>query len=140
MKEIVIAQLKRQEGLRLKPYRCSAGKLTIGYGRNLEDNGISREEAEEMLANDVDAAERAVRGRYSWFEKLNKERQAVIINMVFNLGIDGFDKFRKTIGYIERGDFENAGEEMLTSNWAKQVGGRAKELSEIMKKGERDVG
>ncbi len=28
------AQLVRHEGLRLKPYRCTAGKLTIGFDHN----------------------------------------------------------------------------------------------------------
>jgi lysozyme len=63
--------LKKHEGLRLKPYRCSADKLTIGYGRNLDDVGISEEEAEMLLLNDLLTANIEVENRFVWFEDLD---------------------------------------------------------------------
>ncbi len=55
--ERIKEQLVRHEGLGLKPYRCPAGKLTIGYGRNLDDTGISKAEAYELLSNDIRCCE-----------------------------------------------------------------------------------
>ena len=132
----MIEQLKRHEGLRLKPYRCTAGKLTIGYGRNLEDVGISNAEAEAMLSNDLERCANEVAKHVDAFDKLNDARQAVLVNMCFNLGIAGLIKFKKFIAAVNDGFFELASKEMLDSRWAKQVGSRAIELSEQMKTGE----
>lgn len=130
-----IEQIKRHEGLRLKPYRCTSGKLTIGYGRNLEDSGISLSEANGMLIEDVCSVSIDLRARISWFERLNEARQGVLINMAFNLGAAGLLKFKKMLSSAELGDFESAADEMLDSRWAKQVGKRANELARQMRTG-----
>ncbi len=135
-KELVRKMLVKHEGLKLKPYRCTTGKLTIGVGRNLQDNGISEEEAYLMLEHDIDSVIKVLKARYDWFEKLNAVRKAVVIDMAFNLGIPRFGAFKKTIALIESEDFDEASKEMLRSKWAVQVGYRAKELSEMMKSGE----
>jgi lysozyme len=127
--------LKKHEGLRLKPYRCSAGKLTIGYGHNLDDVGISEEEAEMLLLNDLLTANIEVENRFVWFEDLDEVRKAVVVNMIFNLGIARFSAFKKTISLIEEGSYSEAAQEMLDSRWANQVGSRANELSEMMRTG-----
>lgn len=127
--------LKKHEGLRLKPYRCSAGKLTIGYGRNLDDVGISEEEAEMLLLNDLLTANIEVENRFLWFQELDEVRKAVVVNMIFNLGIARFSAFKKTISLIEEGSYSEAAQEMLDSRWANQVGSRANELSEMMRTG-----
>ncbi len=127
--------IKKHEGLRLKPYTCTAGKLSIGYGRNLEDVGISQDEADAMLAQDM-VGVLSDCTKFPWFKKLNTPRQAVIENMIFNLGLSRFSGFRNTIRYIEAGEYEKAAEEMLDSKWARQVGNRANELSLIMETGE----
>jgi lysozyme len=127
--------LKKHEGLRLKPYRCSADKLTVGYGRNLDDVGISEEEAEMLLLNDLLTANIEVENRFVWFEDLDEVRKAVVVNMIFNLGIARFSAFKKTISLIEEGSYSEAAQEMLDSRWANQVGSRANELSEMMRTG-----
>ena len=81
----LLDQLIRHEGLRLKPYRCTAGKLTIGVGRNLDDNGITRKEAQSLLANDVNRAEAEVMRIVPQFHALDEVRQAVLIDMLFNV-------------------------------------------------------
>ncbi len=58
--EFAKKMIKGNEGMRLKPYRCSAGKLTIGYGRNLDDRGISAHEANDLFENDLIDAEMAL--------------------------------------------------------------------------------
>ncbi len=135
-KELARNMLLKHEGIRLKPYRCTANKLTIGVGRNLEDTGISSAEAMQMLNNDIDGIVLSLAHKYQWFRELNEVRKAVIIDMAFNLGLTGFSAFKKTIAYLTQHDYTKASREMLNSKWAVQVGYRANELSELMKNGE----
>jgi len=130
--------LKRDEGFRSKPYLDTVGKLTIGWGRNIEDNGISREEAELMLGNDITEVIKQCTEEFEWYARLNEARKIVILNMVFNLGIGNFKKFKKTIAYIECENYEQAAIEMLDSLWSKQVGSRAVRLSKIMQQGSQN--
>jgi lysozyme len=132
----LIEQLKRQEGLRLKPYKCTSDKLTIGYGRNLESNGISQHEANHMLENDILKVIAELQNRLEWFSVIDKVRSDVLANMAFNMGVAGLLKFKNMLAAIELGDYATAGYEMLDSKWAKQVGGRAEELSRQMVRGE----
>ena len=126
------AMLRNDEGLRLKPYYCTAVKLTIGYGRNLEDRGISENEAEVLLENDVSEIHEDLSEIYDFFNTLTPTRQAVLISMAFNLGLNGLNKFRKMIKAIEDNDYAEAASQMLDSRWANQVGKRAQRLSKLM--------
>jgi len=135
MKE-AIEMLKRHEGLRLKPYRCSENVLTIGYGHNLEQ-GITQEQADALFFFDVADAISDLDEFFPIFKKeLDKKRYWVLVNMVFNLGISRFAKFKNMIQALKEKDYNKAADEMLDSLWAKQVGNRAIELSEIMREGE----
>lgn len=131
LKELLI----KHEGLRLKPYRCTAGKLTIGVGRNLDDKGITEDEAMMMLDNDIRATTRALAETFAWFIFLDNVRKAVVVSMVFNLGLGGFLKFKNTIAAIRDKDWNKAADNMLQSKWAEQVGKRAYELAEMMRDG-----
>jgi len=125
-------QLIKHEGLRLDLYPDSVGKMTIGVGRNIDDKGISIDEVMLMLDNDIKEVEEQV-NHFRWFDTLSEVRRRVIIDMVFNLGITRFKKFKKTIAHISAGDYGGASREMLDSKWAKQVGVRAETLSKMMK-------
>lgn len=129
------ALLAKHEGLKLKPYKDSMGKLTIGVGRNLEDVGISEKEADELLANDIMRCHDQAFEAFDWYPALDDARQDVILSMIFNLGMHGFVQFKKTIQAIASKDFELASREMMDSHWASQVGKRAYELSEMMRLG-----
>ena len=132
----MIEQIKKHEGFRGQPYLCSAGKTTIGYGRNLEANPLTEDEAEILLRNDVaKVVEDLQEGILCW-HKLNDARKAVLINMMFNLGVSGFYGFRKFIAALEQGFFELAAKEMLDSKWSFQVGERSVELARQMTTGE----
>ena len=134
--ERIKEQLVRHEGLRLKPYRCTAGKLTIGIGRNLDDCGISQTEAYVLLENDIQNCERQLLDEIpEIYNGLDEVRKLVLLNMCFNLGIGGLLGFNNTLAFIAAGDWERAANGMLASKWAKQVGRRAIELSELMRKG-----
>lgn len=128
-----VDRVKKHEGLRLKPYRCTQGKLTIGYGRNIEDNGITEAEASFLLDNDIKTAEKECKSRFSWLNRLDEERRGVIIEMCFNLGIDRLLGFKKMLLACSRGDYAAAADEMLDSLWARQVGQRAETLADLMK-------
>lgn len=128
-------RLRKAEGLRLKPYVCPAGKLTIGYGRNIQDKGISIGEAEYLLDNDIKNAYRELKQNLPWVEDLSENRQIVLLDMCFNLGMTGLLGFKRTLSFIEKGDYLKASQEMLKSKWAKQVGKRAVELSDLMRLG-----
>lgn len=127
-------QLVLHEGLRLKPYRDTVGKLTIGVGRNLDDVGITRAEALFLLRNDVEEV-RTQLERYPWYTQLDPVRQKVLIDMAFNLGIGGLMQFRKMLAALEAGDYGKTADEMLDSKWARQVGKRAQRLAEMMRTG-----
>lgn len=124
------------EGLRLKPYTCTAGKLTIGIGRNLEDNGISEKEALYMLRNDLARCQSELSSFR--FPGLNFARMLALRNMLFNIGLTRFSTFKKMIKALHLGEYEIAANEMLGSKWARQVGDRATCLAEIIRTGEVD--
>lgn len=125
-------QLMHDEGLRLHPYRDTVGKLTIGFGRNLDDVGITREEAEIMLDNDIEQV-RSELSRFDWFEQLDSKRRDVIMNMCFNLGLPTLLKFENMIAALSAHQYQRAADEMLDSLWARQVGKRAERLAETMR-------
>jgi lysozyme len=134
--ERIKEQLIKHEGLRLKPYRCAAGKLTIGVGRNLDDCGISQTEAYVLLENDIQNCEKQLMDEIpEIYNALDEVRKSVLLNMCFNLGISGLLGFNNTLAFIAAGDWERAANGMLSSKWAKQVGRRAIELSELMWRG-----
>ncbi|DAB29344.1 MAG TPA: lysozyme [Sulfurimonas sp. UBA12504] len=134
-KKIAIGFIQRHEGLELKPYLCSAGKTTIGFGRNLEDIGISKDEAKCLLENDLNRTVKELEDSVTNFMMLNDVRQAVLIDMCYNLGISRFKGFKKMIDSVEAENYKEAAKHMLGSRWATQVGERATELSEAMNNG-----
>jgi len=135
--QLVKNMLIVDEGLRLKPYKDTVGKLTIGVGRNLDDVGISKDEALYLLENDI---QRAIQdatdifGAENWLS-LDEIRQAVILDMLFNLGKPRFLTFRKFIQAIKEKNFSKAAFEMFNSRWARQVGRRAERLAYMMRTG-----
>ncbi len=131
--------LIRHEGLRLKPYRDTVGKLTIGIGRNLDDVGITREEATMLLNHDIAKVQRDVKKTFPWFSRLNGVRKNVVLNMVFNLGLPRFRQFKKAIAAIRANRWDEAAKQMLDSRWARQVGRRARELASMIKSGKYNV-
>ena len=130
-----LAYTQKYEGLSLHPYTCPMGKLTIGYGHNLEDNGITLEVAEQLLKTDMAYAQMEVGAKIPFSSKLDEARQFVLVDMCFNMGIKKLLTFKKMLAAVKQGYYERAAYEMLDSRWAYQVGRRAKELAEIMRTG-----
>ena len=124
--------LLKHEGIRLHPYHDTVGKLTIGVGRNLDDRGITTDEAMFMLNNDITDFTLQLSDRLYWFDAQPERVKLVLIDMAFNMGIGGLLTFKNTLEHIKNGNYKLASEEMLQSKWAKQVGNRARELSNIL--------
>jgi lysozyme len=116
-------------------YKDSLGILTIGVGHNLQDKPISKAAAMQILEDDINDAKVDLAKAYPWVVKLSLNRQNVLINMCFNMGIERLSTFKNTLRMVESGDYAGAATNMLQSKWATQVGDRAKELAEIMKTG-----
>tara|TARA_R110002050_G_scaffold124575_4_gene243780 strand:- start:382 stop:876 length:495 start_codon:yes stop_codon:yes gene_type:complete len=149
---IVLNELKKDEGFRGSYYLCSAGKKTIGYGRNVESNNFSEEEkmilglperdfeiepmneseAEVLLINDIDRIIKRLSMKLDFFDDLHDIRKGVLVNMAFNIGVFGLMKFKNTLRFCKYGEFINASYEMLDSKWAGQVPSRAFKLSQMM--------
>ena len=128
-------QLINDEGFSAKPYHCTAGKLTIGYGRNIEDVGISRNEALFLLQEDIKKVRLALHQNLPFFKNLNDGRQNALINMGFNLGVNGLLQFKNTLALMSSGKYEEASKNVLLSKWATQVGARALRISKQIRDG-----
>jgi lysozyme len=127
------ALLMRHEGLKLKPYRCTAGKLTIGVGRNLEDVGISEDEALYLLVNDTQRVTSELQDRIPFWNNLSLNKQVVIASMAFQLGVSGLMAFKKMLAAAEDGDDEEVVNQMRDSVWYSQTPKRVEELIERWK-------
>ena len=134
-------QLILHEGMECFPYVDTVGKTTIGVGRNLTDRGLSQAECRYLLANDIDISINELKRNFNWFAKLDDTRQAVLVDLHFNLGINRLKTFKKTLRLIEEcmlGDdlWDKVAEELLDSKWATQVGQRAQTLARMLQLGD----
>ena len=135
----LVEQLMRDEGFVGHVYSDSIGLWTIGFGRLVDvrrGGGISREEGEILLRNDVARTTHSLEAAIPWLDTLDDARRGVLINMAFNLGVAGLLGFRKFMAAMEAGDFEAAAVEMMDSRWAVQVGARAERLRDQVITGE----
>ena len=126
------SQLKKHEGVRLHPYEDTTGHITIGAGRNLTDKGITEEEVDFMLRDDIIEVELRLDDNMFWWRHKPEAVQLVLCDMCFNLGISGLLTFDKFLHAIRLNAWETAQMEMLDSLWAKQVGIRAENLKEML--------
>lgn len=133
--DALLADLIRDEGLKLMPYTDTVGKMTIGVGRNLTDRGISHDEAMLMAQNDIADSVSELDRAVPWWKTLSPIRQCALANMQFNMGWSRLSKFKLMLAALEVGDFESAANEALNSDWAKQTGDRAIRISTMLKEG-----
>ena len=127
--------LKHHEGVRSKPYLCTAGKTTIGVGRNLDDNGLSQDEIDYLFENDLRRVELELHRNFAWAKQLDAVRYTVLVDMLFNLGLARLKGFRKFLSAMERKDWKTAAVEMMDSLWARQVKTRATRLRDMVLSG-----
>lgn len=131
-----IDRAKKEEGFCGKIYKCPAGKLTIGYGHNCEDNSITRMAAEFILNDDLICAEQTLFSFCPEYERLDDVRRYVLLDMCFNMGWGALKKFEKMFLAIRNRDFEEAARQILDSKYAKEdVPNRANRNAQMMKTG-----
>jgi lysozyme len=133
----LVKQLKRHEGVRTHAYKCSANMITVGVGRNIDENGglgLSDDEIDYLLENDIKRCKQELIA-LPWFVDLDSVRQDAIINLCFNLGMTRLLGFKNALAAMEAGDHPKAADEFYDSRWAKQVGSRADEVCEMIRTG-----
>jgi lysozyme len=134
----IAQQLRRDEGEILHVYPDSLGYWSIGVGRLLDKRrggGITPEESEYLLNNDITRKSGELDYRLPWWRDLDEARQGVILNMAFQLGVDGLLSFKNTLEYVRTKQYKKAASEMLNSKWASQTPLRAQRLSRQMETG-----
>jgi lysozyme len=136
LKATLARALIKDEGERFMLYKDSEGILTIGVGRNIQERGISKDESELMLSNDINIVYNQALNNFPWFDSLNDTRKCVILNMLFNIGLTRLTGFKKMLAAIEAKDYKEAAVQMLDSKWAKQVKVRACRLAKEMQDGQ----
>lgn len=135
----LVDTLKRHEGVRSHAYKCSENMITVGVGRNLDENGgigLSDDEIEYLLMNDIERCDAELRAAYDWYENLKKPRRDAMINLCFNLGLTRLRGFVKALEAMSREQYDVAADEFMDSRWAEQVGDRAVEVTELIRSGE----
>jgi lysozyme len=139
MKPQLLRQLQRDEGFKDHAYQDHLGYWTIGFGRLIDERKgghITLEEGLFLLNNDIDNKTEELLKRLPWVNDLDDARKGVLVNMAFQLGVDGLLKFKNTLELIKNGKYKEASDAMLESLWAKQTPNRASRLSAQMKTGE----
>jgi lysozyme len=135
----IIEMLRVHEGVETHAYKCTADKTTIGVGRNIDPTGgigLSSDEIDYLLANDVKRVNDELAGAFSWYRTLGTARKDAIMDMCFNMGLPRLMKFKKALAGMAMGDYNEASIEFLDSRWAKQVGQRAITVTDIIRSGE----
>ena len=130
--ETLTQRIERHEGLRLKPYTDTTGKITIGVGHNLTDDGLTLVQVEDIFENDLQTAQDALRRDLPWTDALTPIRREVFVELSFNLGMPRLLLFTTFLSFAEAGDWDHASADLLTTKWAVQVKSRAVELAHLL--------
>lgn len=129
-RERIREQLILHEGLRLKPYRCTSDKLTIGVGRNLDDRGISKTTAMQMLDEDIAIVFVELQNIFEDFGEMPDIIQESLIDLAFNMGTPTLLKFKAAVRALKAHQWGTAADEILNSRYARQVGQRAQTIAD----------
>ena len=130
----LIVNIKKNEGYISTVYKDSLGIDTIGYGFAIKDLNLEEDICDIILERKINKLRAEVKKRFKWYDNMPVIIREVVIEMCYQMGVTGFSKFKKTIGFFEAKDFKGASVEMLDSKWAVQTPGRAKQLSEEVRK------
>ena len=133
VKESLLDKIKEHEGYRKSVYMDTLDKPTIGYGFLIEALELEEDLCDLILMRKLEKLIDTIRFKFSWFDDMPDKVQDVVINMCYQLGVNGFAKFAKTIEFFKKREWLESCQEMLRSKWYMQTPNRAKELSEIIK-------
>lgn len=132
-------QLEEFEGRIPYAYKDHLGFWTIGVGRLIDKRkggGLDDEEIDFLLDRDINKRRAVLYEKLPWLVGLDEVRQAVIIGMSFQMGIDGLMEFQRTLSSVRDGHYADAAQQMMQSLWAKQTPDRARRLARQMEIGE----
>ena len=137
---LIIEMLRQHEGVRTHAYKCTSDNTTIGVGRNIDENGgigLSADETDYLLANDVKRVEAELIAAFNWYKMLNDARKDAMMDMCFNMGLPRLRKFKRALAAMSANLYEIAAVEFLDSLWARQVGHkRSTTISEMIRTGD----
>lgn len=133
-------ELRRDEGVEYSPYKDTVGIWTVGVGHNMKAKPLPKDwtfpltdaQVDQLLAEDLEEVFAGLDKNISWWRNLSYDRQRIMANMAFNLGIAGLMGFKNTLAHVQAERYQSAAEGMLASKWARQVGDRAKRLAAMM--------
>jgi len=139
--DATIADLREDEGTVLHAYKDHLGFWTIGTGRLIDQRrggGISLEENDYLLTNDIEGRAAMLLEQYPWFSTLDPIRQSAFVNLAFNLGVDGLAKFKNTLAAAARNDWDGAAHGLRESLWFHQVQpSRSSRIIRMVREGHR---
>lgn len=133
MTDAGLKQLASDEGFSGVPYKCTAGRVTIGYGFNLEAWPLTPEECLPILKSRADRVKADIANRLGCFYRIPEAAQDVLVNMAYQMGVSGLLGFRRFLRALEAGKYEDAYHEGLQSAWAQQTPARARRLMDIIR-------
>lgn len=144
MRQELVRQLRSDEGVERHAYQDHLGFWTIGVGRLIDKrkpgSGLRPHEIDYLLYSDIDDRLDALTRKLPWFSELDDARRGVLMNMSFQMGVEGLMGFTNTLEHIKRGEYEKAAENMLKSKWAQQTPARARRMAAQMKTGQWQFG
>ena len=129
----LIDQIKEHEGFKSRVYKCTEGYDTIGYGFAVKDLELDEDIAEEILLRKLEKLIQRVRAKFKWLDTVPHEVQGVLVNMSYQMGVNGVSKFKKALHAMQMFQWKIAADELMDSRWARQTPNRAKELSNIIR-------
>ena len=131
--EDLLKRIKEHEGFRSRVYKCTEGYDTIGYGFAIKDLELDEDIAEEILLRKLEKLIKRLRDKFDWLDEVPHAVQGVLVNMSYQMGVNGVSKFKKALHAMQMFQWKKAADELLDSRWAKQTPNRAKELSNIIR-------
>ncbi len=129
----LLKKIKEHEGFKSRVYKCTEGYDTIGYGFAVKDLELDEDIAEEILLRKLEKLIQRVRAKFKWLDTVPHEVQGVLVNMSYQMGVNGVSKFKKALHAMQMFQWKIAADELMDSRWARQTPNRAKELSNIIR-------
>jgi lysozyme len=138
MTDNIVKLLRHHEGVKAHAYKCTANKITVGVGRNIDPEGglgLFDDEIDYMLTNDINRVIKELGEAFPWFSGLDEARRDAMIDICFNLGMPRLKGFAKALSAMASEDYEIAAYEFSDSAWFKQVGNRAQTIVDMIRFG-----
>jgi len=132
LKEQISKTIVENEGFSPVVYKCTEQHDTIGHGFKVSELYITEQISLQLLNMKITEKLIQIKQKLPWYEGLPIQAKVVVFDMVYQLGLSGFSKFKKSIALLKEHKFKQASIEILDSLWAKQTPNRANRNSKIL--------